>query len=44
MDWLLVAGLLLLVWFEIWVEPISQSGMPGAGRRRHPLRDPHLQG
>jgi signal transduction histidine kinase len=29
MDWLLVASLLLLVWFEIWVEPIFQTGMPG---------------
>jgi signal transduction histidine kinase len=29
MDWLLVASLLLLAWFEIWVEPIFQSGMPG---------------
>ncbi len=29
MDWLLVASLLLLAWFEIWVEPIFQTGMPG---------------
>jgi signal transduction histidine kinase len=28
-DWLLVASLLLLAWFEIWVEPIFQTGMPG---------------
>lgn len=28
-DWLLVASLLLLTWFEIWVEPIFQTGMPG---------------
>jgi signal transduction histidine kinase len=28
-DWLLVTILLLLAWFEIWVEPIFQSGMPG---------------
>jgi signal transduction histidine kinase len=28
-DWLLVASLLLLLWFEIWVEPIFQTGMPG---------------
>lgn len=28
-DWLLVASLLLLSWFEIWVEPIFQTGMPG---------------
>lgn len=28
-DWLVVASLLLLAWFEIWVEPIFQSGMPG---------------
>jgi signal transduction histidine kinase len=28
-DWLMVASLLLLVWFEIWVEPIFQTGMPG---------------
>ncbi len=29
MDRLLVASLLLLAWFEIWVEPIFQTGMPG---------------
>jgi signal transduction histidine kinase len=29
MDWLLMASLLLLVVFEIWVEPIFQTGMPG---------------
>jgi signal transduction histidine kinase len=28
-DWLMVASLLLLAWFEIWVEPIFQTGMPG---------------
>jgi signal transduction histidine kinase len=28
-DWLTVAILLLLAWFEIWVEPIFQTGMPG---------------
>jgi signal transduction histidine kinase len=28
-DWLMVASLLLLTWFEIWVEPIFQTGMPG---------------
>jgi signal transduction histidine kinase len=28
-DWLVVASLLLLAWFEIWVEPIFQTGMPG---------------
>jgi signal transduction histidine kinase len=28
-DWLLVASLLVLAWFEIWVEPIFQTGMPG---------------
>lgn len=28
-DWLLVASLLLLTWFEIWIEPIFQTGMPG---------------
>jgi signal transduction histidine kinase len=28
-DWLIVASLLLLAWFEIWVEPIFQTGMPG---------------
>lgn len=28
-DWLTVASLLLLAWFEIWVEPIFQTGMPG---------------
>lgn len=28
-DWLLVTILLLLAWFEIWVEPIFQTGMPG---------------
>jgi signal transduction histidine kinase len=28
-DWLLVATLLLLAWFEIWIEPIFQTGMPG---------------
>lgn len=28
-DWLIVASLLLLAWFEIWVEPIFQLGMPG---------------
>lgn len=28
-DWLMVAGLLVLAWFEIWVEPIFQTGMPG---------------
>jgi signal transduction histidine kinase len=28
-DWLVVASLVLLAWFEIWVEPIFQSGMPG---------------
>jgi signal transduction histidine kinase len=29
MDWLIMASLLLLAWFEIWVEPIFQTGMPG---------------
>jgi signal transduction histidine kinase len=28
-DWLMVAILLLLAWFEIWVAPIFQTGMPG---------------
>lgn len=28
-DWLMVASLLLLAWFEIWAEPIFQTGMPG---------------
>lgn len=28
-DWLVVTILLFLVWFEIWVEPIFQTGMPG---------------
>lgn len=28
-DWLMVASLLVLSWFEIWVEPIFQTGMPG---------------
>lgn len=28
-DWLVVASLLVLSWFEIWVEPIFQTGMPG---------------
>ncbi len=28
-DWLMVGILLLLAWFEIWVEPIFQTGMPG---------------
>lgn len=28
-DWLMVGCLLLLAWFEIWVEPIFQTGMPG---------------
>jgi signal transduction histidine kinase len=28
-DWLMAASLLLLAWFEIWVEPIFQTGMPG---------------
>jgi signal transduction histidine kinase len=28
-DWLLVTILLLLAWFEIWVESIFQTGMPG---------------
>ena len=28
-DWLIVASLLLLTWFEIWIEPIFQTGMPG---------------
>jgi signal transduction histidine kinase len=28
-DWLIVASLLLLAWFEIWVEPLFQTGMPG---------------
>jgi signal transduction histidine kinase len=28
-DWLIAASLLLLAWFEIWVEPIFQTGMPG---------------
>ena len=28
-DWLMVTILLLLAWFEIWVEPIFQTGMPG---------------
>lgn len=28
-DWLLVTILLTLAWFEIWVEPIFQTGMPG---------------
>ncbi|NLG65571.1 MAG: hypothetical protein GX537_08200, partial [Actinobacteria bacterium] len=28
-DWLIVASLLLLAWFEIWIEPIFQTGMPG---------------
>ncbi|MBE0609542.1 MAG: sensor histidine kinase [Dehalococcoidia bacterium] len=28
-DWLLVASLLVVAWFEIWVEPIFQTGMPG---------------
>lgn len=28
-DWLTVASLLLLAWFEIWVEPVFQTGMPG---------------
>lgn len=28
-DWLMVASLLVLAWFEIWVEPIFQAGMPG---------------
>ena len=31
-DWLMVASLLLLAWFEIWVEPIFQTGMPGPGQ------------
>lgn len=29
LDWLIVASLLLLAWFEIWIEPIFQTGMPG---------------
>jgi signal transduction histidine kinase len=28
-DWLMAASLLVLAWFEIWVEPIFQTGMPG---------------
>jgi signal transduction histidine kinase len=28
-DWLLVTILVLLAWFEIWIEPIFQTGMPG---------------
>jgi signal transduction histidine kinase len=28
-DWLVTASLLLLAWFEIWVEPIFQTGLPG---------------
>lgn len=28
-DWLMVASLLVLCWFEIWVEPIFQTGIPG---------------
>lgn len=28
-DWLVVASLLVLSWFEIWIEPIFQTGMPG---------------
>jgi signal transduction histidine kinase len=28
-DWLMVASLLLLAWFEVWVEPLFQTGLPG---------------